>query len=447
MKQITLVSLIIFSIISIAIIVAGLLSYQDKQSSAAAAGKKIISAADPALSGATSFLVLSDQEAAKHNSSGDCWLVISGKVYDVTDYLGSHPPGAGSILPFCGKDATSVFENTPHSAYAHSLLSQYYLGDLNQKIALNNSSPGNNSPQLVQGNSGNQAQTLKLPLENNPLPQTKTLSAPIPVPGISQAQAAAPISLTLKEVSRHNSKSDCWMIVNGKVYNVTTYLPYHPGGIGTILPYCGKDATAVFTGLPHSQNANNLLASYYVGNLGATIGKLPSSTPPPAQTLAPSPGPFPTPAADPATSPSPGISPTPSPTPLPTLSPSPTPSGSSYTPAQVAAHSSSGDCWMIVNGKVYNVTTYLPYHPGGIAAILPYCGKDATAAFTGLPHSQNANNLLASYYVGDLYTPPSPTPSPSPSPTPTPTPSPSPSPKPSPTPRPSPSPRPTPTDD
>ncbi|KAI6025687.1 cytochrome b5 [Pisolithus orientalis] len=28
----------------------------------------------------------------------------------------------------------------------------------------------------------------------------------------------------------HNKKQDAWTAINGKVYNITPYLPYHPGG-------------------------------------------------------------------------------------------------------------------------------------------------------------------------------------------------------------------------
>ncbi len=51
---------------------------------------------------------------------------------------------------------------------------------------------------------------------------------------------------------------------------------------------------------------------------------------------------------------------------------------------------------------MYDVTSYLAYHPGGKEAILPYCGKDATAAFVGKPHSPEAYNLLQSFYLGEL---------------------------------------------
>ncbi|MFH1802486.1 MAG: cytochrome b5-like heme/steroid binding domain-containing protein [archaeon] len=46
--------------------------------------------------------------------------------------------------------------------------------------------------------------------------------------------------IPLSELSQHNSLEDCWISYNGKVYDVTSYLPRHPGSAGKILPYCGS---------------------------------------------------------------------------------------------------------------------------------------------------------------------------------------------------------------
>ena len=34
---------------------------------------------------------------------------------------------------------------------------------------------------------------------------------------------------TAKEVLQHDKEDDCWLIVNGSVYNVTKWIPRHPG--------------------------------------------------------------------------------------------------------------------------------------------------------------------------------------------------------------------------
>lgn len=45
--------------------------------------------------------------------------------------------------------------------------------------------------------------------------------------------------VTVEQLAQHNSKSDCWVAYAGKVYDITSFLPYHPGGINRIAPYCG----------------------------------------------------------------------------------------------------------------------------------------------------------------------------------------------------------------
>ncbi|KAF3385906.1 Cytochrome b2 [Talaromyces pinophilus] len=52
--------------------------------------------------------------------------------------------------------------------------------------------------------------------------------------------------LTGQDVAQHNNKDSCWVIVHGKAYDVTEFLPEHPGGQKIILKYAGKDATEEF---------------------------------------------------------------------------------------------------------------------------------------------------------------------------------------------------------
>jgi len=78
-----------------------------------------------------------------------------------------------------------------------------------------------------------------------------------------------------------------------------------------------------------------------------------------------------------------------------------------YTLEQVAEHSSSNDCWIVISEQVYDVTNYVNTHPGG-EALLSGCGKDAGELFetrpsgSGTPHSQDAYDLLKDYYLGNL---------------------------------------------
>merc|ERR1719277_2947793 len=51
---------------------------------------------------------------------------------------------------------------------------------------------------------------------------------------------------TMEEVAKHNTKADCWVVVNGEVLDVTKFLSEHPGGELAILTFAGKDATEEF---------------------------------------------------------------------------------------------------------------------------------------------------------------------------------------------------------
>jgi cytochrome b involved in lipid metabolism len=84
-----------------------------------------------------------------------------------------------------------------------------------------------------------------------------------------------------------------------------------------------------------------------------------------------------------------------------------------YSTADVAKHNNANDCWTIIGEKVYDLTSYVPRHPGG-DEILRACGNDGTSLFesrqsadgenigSGQPHSPNAQQQLESLYIGEL---------------------------------------------
>ncbi|KAI9497419.1 FMN-dependent dehydrogenase-domain-containing protein [Zychaea mexicana] len=53
-------------------------------------------------------------------------------------------------------------------------------------------------------------------------------------------------TIPLDEVAQHNKQDDLWIIIHGKVYDLTKFLPEHPGGQNIILKYAGKDGTRAF---------------------------------------------------------------------------------------------------------------------------------------------------------------------------------------------------------
>ena len=78
-------------------------------------------------------------------------------------------------------------------------------------------------------------------------------------------------------------------------------------------------------------------------------------------------------------------------------------SADTYTLAQVAEHATAESCWSAVNGMVYDLTKWIPLHPGGEAKIKAICGKDGTAAFTGKHGGQEKPEAtLATFKIGVL---------------------------------------------
>ncbi|ORX37163.1 cytochrome b5-like heme/steroid binding domain-containing protein [Kockovaella imperatae] len=76
-----------------------------------------------------------------------------------------------------------------------------------------------------------------------------------------------PIRVTMDELKKHNTKKDAWSVFNGIVYNITPYLPYHPGGPDELMRVAGRDGTKLFM-LTHSWvNIDHMLQECMVGML------------------------------------------------------------------------------------------------------------------------------------------------------------------------------------
>ncbi|KAG6739693.1 hypothetical protein POTOM_057307 [Populus tomentosa] len=80
---------------------------------------------------------------------------------------------------------------------------------------------------LISGSLPNAAQTEKAYSNDNRIKASKTFSK--------------------AEVSLHNKRTDCWIIIKDKVYDVTSYVEEHPGG-DAILAHAGDDSTEGFFG-------------------------------------------------------------------------------------------------------------------------------------------------------------------------------------------------------
>ena len=91
---------------------------------------------------------------------------------------------------------------------------------------------------------------------------------------VDQNLSAGVIKLSISEIKKHNSRDDCWSIVSGKVYNLTSFVQQHPGGIELIASICGTDGTAAFSNQHGSSTKpNNVLAGLLLGSLGEEFAK------------------------------------------------------------------------------------------------------------------------------------------------------------------------------
>ena len=85
---------------------------------------------------------------------------------------------------------------------------------------------------------------------------------------------------SLNQVSQHASEKDCWVILFDQVYDLTKFLPLHPGGRKVILEWAGKDATEAFLQIHSPDLLNNfkLPAGSFKGQLKDKLSKVAEKT-------------------------------------------------------------------------------------------------------------------------------------------------------------------------
>lgn len=184
----------------------------------------------------------------------------------------------------------------------------------------------------------------------------------------ADAGAGAVAGLTMADVQAHATPADCWAVVSGTVYDLTSWIAQHPGGEAVIEALCGTDATAAFTAQHQGQGKpTDTLAGFEIDVLATPSAAGAASITPASVVVA-------GPRAD-----------------------------RRYTLKQVRKHRVATDCWAAVNGSVYNLTRWVNQHPGGASRIIALCGTNASAAFNA-QHGSAANvaTILAGYRIGVL---------------------------------------------
>ncbi|XP_065340374.1 cytochrome b5 reductase 4 isoform X1 [Cloeon dipterum] len=76
-----------------------------------------------------------------------------------------------------------------------------------------------------------------------------------------------PRDVPASELAKHNRQDDAWLAVKGRVYNVTHYMDFHPGGVEELMRGVGKDATSLFNQVHAWVNYESILQKCMVGPL------------------------------------------------------------------------------------------------------------------------------------------------------------------------------------
>lgn len=110
----------------------------------------------------------------------------------------------------------------------------------------------------VENSQNNEQTTTPPPVENTP-----------PVPP-AETNPDTPPGISTTELASHNERADCWVGYKGKVYDITSFVPKHPGGASKITPYCGtaSEFEKAFTRQHGTSQVSKLMQqTTYMGDL------------------------------------------------------------------------------------------------------------------------------------------------------------------------------------
>ncbi len=82
----------------------------------------------------------SRSEVESHNSPKSCYVTVGANVYDVTDFLDSHPGGDDLILQYAGQDVAAILQD--ESSHLHSEAAYEVLNDSLVGFVASERSPG-----------------------------------------------------------------------------------------------------------------------------------------------------------------------------------------------------------------------------------------------------------------------------------------------------------------
>lgn len=305
-------------------------------------------------------------EVARHNTPEDCWVVLNGRVYDLTEFLDRHPGGRKTIQGRAGKDASKIF----NGIHQQSWLNQYL------------------RPEAFVGTLGLDADLVSDALWHS-MREAKIVELKVDLEVLEAAAQSAALSQATAQVSQEvpdsdlievpRRASDCEVDADGAGLGwrreakktlmghlsnlanmpLTASNEKAPNNIVTVCALVAETGPCVCVGCGYCDEAfqeQDCLKIHirmchddapYMCVAAAAPRSLAETHAQALKKLAAS-----------------GI-------PL----------------SEVARHNKSQDCWVAVNGRVYDLTDFLTRHPQGHGRnpVLAWAGRDATSAYDRVP--------------------------------------------------------------
>lgn len=156
-------------------------------------------------------------------------------------------------------------------------------------------------------------------------------------------------------MEKHNNEEDCWVAINGLVYDFTEFAEEHPAGAESIHILAGTDGSEAFAAV-HNER---ILEDFDNEIMGRLVNS-PDNSKEVSEELT-----------------------------------------RKIALAELILHNSPEDCWIALHGEVYNITEFAKEHPGGSSLIHDLAGQDGTESFDGV-HSMTKLSLIESAKIGKL---------------------------------------------
>jgi len=248
---------------------------------------------------------ITSTELALHNTPDDCWIVLHGDVYDLTNYARRHPGGSSIVTRLAGTDGTVEYARFHSESLLRSVRGDM-IGPYSDEEANGGDMLLDESEDEEEDGGGCVDQDVafndrpkwncdwvgKKPKQRCPkVWEGMTLSEYCPVTcdaecgegsvddeeqddsdlggnnGTSDVDCTAATNcISMEELARHNTPEDCWVAMHGDVYDMTEYANRHPGGARVVTDLAGTDGTAEYNRF-HSQHLLSRVQETLVGRL------------------------------------------------------------------------------------------------------------------------------------------------------------------------------------